>query len=79
MQTAITTDTSASAADAAMDVRRHSEAVFQQIFGLQGADILKNIHARFKPHLDRTGFAQACVTELSPLLGRENAHALMVP
>lgn len=76
-QTSTFTGNGPSDADAAMELRRHSEAVFQQILGSQGAAILKDIHARFNPHLDRKGFVQACVAELAPLLGHENARSLM--
>lgn len=68
---------SAISADAVMDLQMHIEAVFTQVMGPRGAGVLKNIHGRFNPHLDRNGFIQACVAELTPLLGRQNAKSML--
>jgi hypothetical protein len=63
--------------DAGRALKSIGEKVFVQVFGGAGKAMLRGIGTRHDPIRDPAGFFDACVAELSPLVGPQSAKDMM--
>lgn len=56
-----------------------SEIVFLEVFGPRGEAVLQDILSRHNPSENHDVFTAACITQLEPLLGAQNARSMLQP